>query len=67
MRDTQRLLQVGVVIIVGYFLAFPGELQSLAPALELTNSVSLGFYGVIMVAIVANAIVKVWGGKKTVS
>lgn len=58
-----------IAAVFAYFVAFPEDAKAvttpISTVLELTQAISLGFYLVVAVGIVAWVIVKVWGQKPT--
>jgi hypothetical protein len=69
MTDRTRWVLLWVAIVMAYFVAYPGDAKAVAEPvatfLELTNAVSPWFYIVIAVAILAFAIIKTWGPRRT--
>jgi hypothetical protein len=67
MSDKKRCIAVLVLALLAYFVSYPEDAQAvttpMATFLGLTTAVSPWLYGVVAVGIIANAMIKTWGGQ----
>jgi len=67
MSDKKRCIAVLVLALLAYFVSYPEDAQAITTPIStflgLTTAVSPWLYGVLAVAIIANAMIKTWGGR----